>query len=302
MIDGTPCKGVAKRVGNSWECIGELDCTGCLPVDLIRYQGRLILSGTITFSGNPYRHIVQLVDGEWVPVGPQGIYGGLSGAGPLAVFQDELYVGGLIPLSAGNAGYALQRWNGSVWSPVGEGLKDETGGTGQNIKVKDLLVHDGKLYVCGGFTYAGNEYAPRIATWDGAQWCSVGGDFGDNEVTGMAFFNDTLHIACGLDAVVDGQPIVGVAKFVAPAFENNCSGDTGIPDPNGQAPLRLASHGSGYLLLGHESRAALAVRNVLGQEQLTVEMDASGYFELPASVTGAFVICLADGRCVRSVR
>ncbi|HNR55689.1 MAG TPA: hypothetical protein PKJ19_11000 [Flavobacteriales bacterium] len=302
MINGSPCQSVAKRVGNGWECIGDLNCTGCYPIDIVRYQGRLVVSGTIAFEGNPYRHVMQLVDGAWEPVGPEGIYGGLSGGGPLAVYQDELYVGGLIPLNAGNAGYALQKWNGSAWSQVGEGLQDETGGTSQNIKVKDLMVHDGKLFVCGGFTYAGHEYAPRIATWDGVQWCSVGGDFGDSEVTGMAIYNDTLYIACGLDAVVDGQPIVGVAKFVAPAFENNCSGDTGIPAPSGPPPLRLVRQGSGYRLLGHDGRAAFAVRNVLGQELQRVPVDGSGYFELPPSVTGAIVICLADGRCIRSVR
>jgi len=196
-INGTPCQSFAKRVGSGWECVGDLNCSGCLPIDIVRYQGRLVVSGTIAFDGNPYRYIVQYVDEEWVPVGPQGIYGGLSGAGQMAIYQGELYVGGLIPLSAGNAGFALQKWNGSVWRQVGEGLQDGTGGTGQNIKVKDLLVHDGKLFACGGFTYAGHEYAPRIATWDGVEWCSVGGNFGENEVTAMAFYNDTLYVGCG---------------------------------------------------------------------------------------------------------
>ena len=229
-IDGHPCQGVAKWVGSGWECVGELGASFCLPVDITEYQGRLVLSGTIHFGNEVYDHVVQFVDGEWIPVGPYGILGGLSGGGQLQVYQGELYVGGLIPLNAGNAGYCLQKWNGSVWSQVGEGLQDDTGGSGWTIKVRDLLVHDGKLFVCGGFGYAGHVHAPRIATWDGVEWCSVGGDFGeDHEVTAMAFYNDTLYIGCG-PAVLDGQPITGIAQFVAPEFENHCSGDVAVAE------------------------------------------------------------------------
>lgn len=301
MIDGNPCQSVAKRVGNGWQCVGDLDCSFCGVFDVIKYQGRLVVSGTITFDDDPYLHIMQLVNGNWVPVGPQGIYGGLSGAGPLAIYQDELYVGGLIPLGGGNAGFAIQKWNGTVWSQVGEGVQDETGGAVQNIKVQDMVVHDGKLFVCGGFTYAGHEPAARIATWDGVEWCSVGGDFDENEVTAMAFYNDTLYIGYGLNAVVDGQQIKGIAKFIAPAFENNCSGNNGLSEGVGVGRIHIVRQGSGFVLQGHRGRSTLEFRNLMGQ--LIGHMTVSGeeVFEPPRGASGVCLVLLPDGRCERLV-
>lgn len=301
-IDGAPCQSVAKWVGDGWECVGELNCSGCYPTDITRYQGRLVISGTITFDGNPYAHVMQFVDGEWIPVGPYGIRGGLSGGGQLQVYQDELYVGGLIPLIAGNAGFALQKWNGSVWSQVGEGLQDEAGGTGQNIKVKDLLVHDGKLFVCGGFTYAGNVYAPRIATWDGTEWCSVGGDFGDYEVTAMAFYNDTLYVGCGLDAVVDGQPIVGVAKFVAPAFQNHCSGDVSVAGAREPSTAVLQALGGGrFRVQGELLNGTITVTDALGRTVLRSAHATGSVSELYVPPGGIYLFILPSGQVLRGM-
>ena len=302
MINGLPCQGVAKRVGNGWECVGELNCSACLVADIIRYQDRLVISGSIAFGSNPYHHIMQYMNGSWVPVGPGGIYGGLSGGGQLAVFQGELYVGGLIPLSAGNAGFAIQKWNGSAWSQVGEGVQDETGGAVENIKVKDLLVHDGKLYVCGGFTYAGHVYAPRIATWDGIEWCSIGGDFGENEVTAMAFYNDTLYIACGLDAIVDGQQVVGVAKFIAPEFENNCSGNEFVHTISAGSVQSLVPVGGRlYRLEGGPGPARITVFDALGRELIQTTVMPGDVFTLAGAAHGMLFARLPNGGIQRLV-
>ena len=301
-IDGHPCQGVAKWVGSGWECVGELGASGCLPVDITKYQGRLVLSGTIVFDEVPYAHVMQYVDGEWIPVGPYGIWGGLSGGGQLQVYQGELYVGGLIPLNAGNAGYCLQKWNGSVWSKVGAGLQDDTGGSGWTIKVRDLLVHDGKLFVCGGFGYAGHVYAPRIATWDNMEWCSVGGDFGeDHEVTAMAFYNDTLYIGCGLNATVDGQPITGIAQFVAPEFENHCSGDVSVAANNERTSARLQALGGGrYRVVGTLPNGVLTFMDDLGRTIGYHSYHGEALFEVAGLPSGLHLVRLPDGSVLRS--
>ena len=110
-----------------------------------------------------------------------------------------------LSIFAGNVGIALMRGM-AMLSPLGEGLQDENNAAGQSIKVQGLEVHNGLLYVCGGFSYAGHVPAERIATWDGTEWCSIGGSFGDAVVTSMAFYNDTLYIGAGLDAVISGVP------------------------------------------------------------------------------------------------
>ncbi|MBL7951331.1 MAG: hypothetical protein JNM62_06385 [Flavobacteriales bacterium] len=300
-INGSPCQGVAKWVGNGWECVAELNASSCLPVDITKYQGRLVLSGTITFDGNPYRHIVQYVDGVWIPVGPEGIYGGLSGGGQLQVYQDELYVGGLIPLNAGNAGFCLQKWNGTAWSQVGAGLQDDTGGTGWNIKVKDLLVHDGKLFVCGGFGYAGHVYAPRIATWDGVEWCSVSGAIGEYEITAMAFYNDTLYIGCGLDAVLDGQPITGIAQFIAPEFSNHCSGDVSVAAINVARTARIQPLGGGrFRVEGILPNGTITFVDALGRVIAQHAYHGEEVFEVAGLASGIHLVLLPNGSTLRS--
>ena len=144
-VDGLPCKGIVKRSGGSWVIVGDLSCNECRVGYLVKFQGRLVASGTMPFNG--FRHVVQLVNGTWQPVGAQGIYGSLSSGGPLAVYQGDLYLGGLIDINAGNAGHALMRWDGAAWHQVGAGVQDETDGTNYLITVQDLMVHDDKLFV-----------------------------------------------------------------------------------------------------------------------------------------------------------
>ncbi len=171
MVNGEPCKGLVKRVGNGWECMG-LDCTTCYAYDMVKYHGHLVVSGTLTWPG--YHHIRQLVDGQWSPVGA-GILGGLSGVGSLAVYHGDLYLGGLIMQSAGNPGHAIMRWDGTAWHQVGEGLQDASGTSSGTFNGENLMVHVDLLFVSGGFSYAGHMPADHIATWDGTEWCSVGG-------------------------------------------------------------------------------------------------------------------------------
>ena len=299
-VDGVPCQSVAKRVGNGWECVGDLDCESCRVSNIIGYGGALVVTGVISLQNGPERNVMQYSDGQWSPVGV-GILGGFGAGGPMAVYQGDLYLGGLIHLNAGNPGFALMRWDGSAWQQVGEGLQDETGGTVQDIKVKDLLVHEDKLFVCGGFTYAGNEYAPRVATWDGSEWCSIGGDFGENEVTAMAFYNDTLYIGCGLDAVVDGQPIGGVAKFVAPAFQNNCSGTAALAETASDQGQRLEALGGGHYRLRGGRAGTFTFLDATGRLIATHWARPEEVLEMPSSPAGVLIAQLPDGRAQRWV-
>jgi len=298
-IDGAPIKGLAKWTGNGWVSMG-LNCNFCNAIDLVEYNGRLVVSGTLTFPG--YRHIVQLVNGEWLPVGQEGIMGGLSAGGPVAVYQGDLFLGGLIHLSAGNAGHALMRWDGSAWHQVGEGLQDENNAAGQSIKVRGLLVHDDLLYVCGGFSYAGHVPAERLATWDGTQWCSVGGTYGDREIYSMIFYNDTLYTAPGGEVVIDGVPIHGVAKFTGAAYENHCSGSTSVAEPFVSPPVHLVALGTGlYVLQGTWNKGQLSLYNSTGQLVVTHSVQSGVPLDLGALPRGVYVARLPDGSSQRFV-
>lgn len=288
FADGQLCQGLAKRVGSGWQTVVPLGCDNCSVKDAVIFNGELVASGSITFTGNPYRHVIRLHDGAWQPVGEQGIYGSLSGGGPLAVYQGHLYLGGLIDINAGNAGHAIMRWNGNEWSSVGTGVQDESGGYSQLIRVDDLNVHGGLLFASGGFTYAGNVPSNRIATWNGIEWCSVGGSFGDWAVNSIAFLSDTLFAACWDQA--DSQSVNHLAKFIAPAYEGNCSVPMALK-PAFSSQVELVSLGGGsYSLHGHSGFAIAKLYNTIGQVTGSWAIRGETPFDLPLATTGAHVL------------
>lgn len=263
-VDGQLCQGLAKRSGGAWEPVVPIGCDYCSVTDVELFNGSLYVTGTILFPGNPYRHVMRLQQDAWLPVGGTGLFGGLSAGNILEVYGEYLYLGGLFQLSDGNPGDAIMRWDGEAWSPVGTGVQDETGGYDQWIQVTDLQVHDGLLYVAGGFTYAGNMPANRVATWNGSQWCSVGGDFGEWPATAIGFHNDTLYAGCWYEA--DGQPVNHLAKFIATAYEGNCSIPMAVAESNEAQPeLQTLGYGR-YRLAGHRGERSAMLFNSLGQK------------------------------------
>ncbi len=286
--DGNLCQGISKRVGTVWESILPLGCDNCLLKDAIIYNNELVVSGTITFPDNAYRHLLRLHEGAWIPLGDQGIHGSLSAGGQMAVYQGHLYVGGLIDINSGNAGHALMRWDGMTWSSVGSGVQDETGGYGQLIRVDDLEVHNDLLFASGGFSYAGNVSTDGVATWNGSEWCSVGGTFGDWPVNSVAFLNDTLYAACW--DVADGQPVNHLAKFIAPAYEGNCSVpmavSTLVPSAMRLEPLG----GSAYTLRGHSTTSMATLLDASGRITGSWAIHGEAPFQLPAVAAGVHML------------
>lgn len=72
------------------------------------------------------------------------------------------------------------------------------------------------------------------------------GAIGDHEITAMAFYNDTLHIGFGSDVILDDRSITGIARSVAPAFPNHCSGNVSVAALNDQGTARMLASGGGH--------------------------------------------------------
>jgi hypothetical protein len=129
---------------------------------------------------------------SWIPTfgGMPGIAGDVSA---LAVFDDgsgpALYAGGFFPFAGGAVASNVAKWNGSTWSPLGDGMDD---------LVSALAVFDDgsgpALYAGGRFTSAGGVPANGIAKWDGSTWSSLGGGFeifgGEGAAHALAVFDD----------------------------------------------------------------------------------------------------------------
>jgi hypothetical protein len=88
-----------------------------------------------------------------------------DGSGP------ALYVAGYFTSAGSVSARSVARWDGSAWSPLGEGL---------NGIVYELAVYDDglgggpALYAGGAFTLSGISSVSRIARWDGSSWSALG--------------------------------------------------------------------------------------------------------------------------------
>ncbi len=244
--------------------------------------------------GGPHG-IVALNGNEWQILGP-GIVGGMDSAGPMAVYQGDLYVGGQFSTASGNAGQSIMRWDGTQFHPVGDGLRYAPGATSPTCSVTSMLVHDGHLFVAGGgWRYAGGIEANALATWNGNEWCSVPGNVYPG-IYSMAFYQDTLFVAS--ENVIEGDTVNYAAKFVGPTYYGACSGPVGVGEPDASITT-FTIHPNpalSYISTNYSGHVAskLAVSDVLGRTVLS----GAYTFNLPIDVStlahGTYTLLLFD--------
>lgn len=107
---------------------------------------------------------------RWYPLGEglSGKSGFLRVFGPvqaIAVSGDCIYAGGCFTNSRGQLLNRVARWDGTNWSPLGDGLNDTC---------QALVVLGTNLYAGGHFTNAGGTAAEWVARWDGTSWWPMG--------------------------------------------------------------------------------------------------------------------------------
>lgn len=294
--DGQPAVGVAKRVGGHWVPVGTMQTTNPVGAihDLVKYQGTLVATGGFTIIGNEGNDIAALNGTEWQILGP-GIVGGMSGSGPMAVYQGDLYVGGQFSTTDGNAGQSIMRWDGSQFHPVGDGLRYAPGATFPVGGITSMLVYDGRLFVSGAFHYAGGVEANALASWDGNQWCSVPGN-SDPQIYSMDFYQDTLFVA-GL-SIVEGDPYNCAAKFIGPTYFGTCSEPVGMdePDPSVATCTIHPNPASSYISTNYSGHIAskLAVADVLGRTVLSGAYTFNSPIDVSTLARGTYTLRLFD--------
>ncbi len=150
------------------------ECTGCASVDALATDGSSLFVagaftrlGQIVAVGSPYE-VAELLGGT-LPVGlgdgvtAPGVVGG-GAIRALAVFGDDLYVGGVVGQIRGTLVNNIARWNGSAWSPLGGGV---------DKPVHALVIWNGSIHAGGEFLTAGGSTVNHVARWDGADWSSL---------------------------------------------------------------------------------------------------------------------------------
>lgn len=293
-VDGHTCHGVAKRVGGHWENLGSIEyANGNEPIvlQICEYQGNIVVGGEMNPIGLG-DDLIQFDGTNWMDVGG-GLEGGVGAVTSLAVYQDELYVGGGLYVGAGSPGQGLVRWNGSEWRDVGGSMRDIYGSTNYNASASSLLVHDDKLLVGGAFGYAGTVHANQFAIWDGESWCATGDSIGGT-VESMAFYHDTLFIAC--TNTINGQPANYIARWVGGTLEQDCE-QVGIEESSGTHAGKLTIgpvEGGQRGLFGlPDGRFTVAVFDATGRRiafQRVSSTAGRAYVDDAAPMPGMFVV------------
>jgi len=258
--DGQLCKGVAKRVGGHWEPLpgwAELNFLGDPRImDIIRFQGRLVVAGNFSFVGHdPWWTDALQYDGtDWGPICDHCLMGGVGNVAVMAEYKEELYVGGGFYYSGGNAGQGIMRWDGETWrslGPVGGGLQIYNYSDQYTPGIGDLQVRDGLLYISGGYRFVNHmPVAAGICTWDSTDFCLPEGDYFADFFMPIAFYRDTLYGA------VSGQPyppprpdLFGLVRYTGDF--TNCT-TMGVEEPvrAGTALQAVWDPGGTFTLLG----------------------------------------------------
>jgi len=159
---GVSAKYIARWNGSSWAPLGSgLDST---VTTLFVHGSELIAGGYFTTAGGISANRIARWNGSsWAPLG-----GGIGGGKPysyvstLTGYGSDLIAGGNFTTAGGVSANRIARWNGSSWSPLGNGM----GGGNPYTFVSALSVYGNDLIAGGNFITAGGVSANKIARWN----------------------------------------------------------------------------------------------------------------------------------------
>jgi hypothetical protein len=171
-INGSTAHGMARWNGSAWESVGLP--AGSMVVGASEFRGEpyaLLVTGTLPDIGY-YRDVTVMMRrhvGVWNQLGDfrsgdvrdTGTH--LPNPGIIDVMvpsKEGLYVGGWFDSVGGKPMNNMAMWNGSTFTPVGNGSA---------IEVSSMQALDGRLYAAGEFGAGG----PAMAYWDGTSWSSL---------------------------------------------------------------------------------------------------------------------------------
>ncbi len=253
-LDGQLCNGMAKRVGGHWEPLPNWPTNFMgdpYMGDITRFQGRLVACGNFHTVDNSLIDLIQYDGNAWVPACANCLHGWMDNAGALAVYKGYLYVGGRFFYNSGNAGQGLMRWDGETWEPVGpvgEGVQLDNYSDTYPPNIYSFLEYGGRLFFNGILGYVNHIATPAVASWDGTQFCALGGAamINGQMATSIGFYHDSLYMAHS-----SGSILPNLLRYRSTDFAYQCS-TLGVDDvpPSGQ-DLHVAWSPAGqFSLLG----------------------------------------------------
>ncbi len=191
---------------DGWESLGS-GTNGKVNTVAIANNGDVYIGGEFNeVSGISANNMAVWNGTEWQALG-NGTNGPVAKIGIDG--NSNIYVGGAFETAGGVIVNNIALWNDNTWSS----LTDVTTGlTGTNNEIRAIAFdEDNTLYVGGNFDTAGGNSAPRIATWDGTSWGTLGqGTSGF--VQAITITPDYIY-AGGNFSIAGGQTVNRVARW-----------------------------------------------------------------------------------------
>lgn len=212
QISGTPAVCLAKYNGTTLTIFPGFS-TNDNVTSLIFYNNTLFAGGNFLGTGTPSDFAFwDSSNFTWQQVGT-GFSGAFSGVNDLKIFQNKLYVCGLMRSAAGDPGDGIAYWDGFTWHQLGSGIPSGV--------VNEMHVFNNQLWVGGSFSNAGGVVNTQfLAIWDGSQWLSSGHIF-DNTVNCFSSSLNDIYVGGGFNSI-DGLPFHKIAKYsLGTGYEKN---------------------------------------------------------------------------------
>lgn len=150
------------------------------------------------------QHWQELGEGVQNPQAPTCLFGDS--------LHDRLYIAGQFSEAGGNPARGIASWDGSNWSPMGDGLDSFPMGPSIPANTRVMAHYGTHLYVGGNFKWAGDDNAKYLARWNGADWEMIPGGQPNGAVYDIQTFNNELYI-CGFFDSIGNLPASGIAKW-----------------------------------------------------------------------------------------
>jgi len=153
------------------------------------YAGGMLADATSAF---PVNHLYRWDGQAWEVIGGaiQTLNNGIS---DMLVYQDKLIVAGLFDEAQGKTASNITQYQNGQWSYIGPSSTEQ----GTNGRIRDLFVHDSRLYIAGEFSLVGQNITGNTAFWTGTIWGGIGNPFQEYTIQ-LAATGDTLF-ALGIE-------------------------------------------------------------------------------------------------------